>query len=417
VEASFPEKEEFPLIFTEKRGVFNKKVILLIDEVDSLPTQLLETIVHYFRKMYLNREPYLLHGLALVGVRAVAGVESDRGSPFNVQRSLRVENFTREEVFELYNQYIAESGQAVTDEVINLVYEKTDGQPGLVNWFGELLTEKFNPGKDKPIDRKVFEQVYLQALYVEPNNTVLNIVKKAKRYKENILEIFENEQVKFSYDKDWCNYLYMHGIIKPVRYNNNIFCRIANEFIHTRIFNALGDDIFENKLIGLLIEPLDELEDVFLPDKINCTGLITRYKQYLERLSQSKLNPFDAEIRRSDGRIYESSGHFHLYAWLYEVLKRRCVIVPEFPTGNGRVDLLIKCGEKRGIIEVKVFRDKSTLEEAKKQAAAYAKKLKLSEIVIALFVNFDKPEWLARLRSDEKIENVRVITEPIVFMV
>ena len=35
---------------------------------------------------------YLLHGLALVGVRAVLGIDSDRGSPFNVQRSLHVPN-------------------------------------------------------------------------------------------------------------------------------------------------------------------------------------------------------------------------------------------------------------------------------------------------------------------------------------
>ncbi|MFP4429135.1 MAG: hypothetical protein ACLFPB_07420 [Desulfovermiculus sp.] len=34
---------------------------------------------------------YFLHGLALIGVRAVLGVGSERGSPFNVQHSLHVQ--------------------------------------------------------------------------------------------------------------------------------------------------------------------------------------------------------------------------------------------------------------------------------------------------------------------------------------
>jgi len=76
-----------------------------------------------------------LHGLALIGVRAVLGVDSERGSPFNIQRSMYVLNFTKDEVYDLYNQYIEESGQRVEDEVIASVYRVTRGQPGLVCWF------------------------------------------------------------------------------------------------------------------------------------------------------------------------------------------------------------------------------------------------------------------------------------------
>ena len=76
-----------------------------------------------------------MHGLALIGVRAVLGVDSERGSPFNIQRSMYVLNFTKDEVYDLYNQYIEESGQRVEDEVIASVYRVTRGQPGLVCWF------------------------------------------------------------------------------------------------------------------------------------------------------------------------------------------------------------------------------------------------------------------------------------------
>ena len=87
--------------------------------------------------MYLDRENNWLHGLALIGVRAILGVDSQRGSPFNIQKSLHVPNFTPAEVEELYRQYQEESGQQIEPAVVEKVYEVTRGQPGLVSWFGE----------------------------------------------------------------------------------------------------------------------------------------------------------------------------------------------------------------------------------------------------------------------------------------
>jgi hypothetical protein len=182
---------EFTELFEKGKGVFKKNLILFIDEFDSLLPEIIDALVRCFRKIYLKRDSYLLHGLALIGVSAVLGIDSDRGSPFNIQRSLHVDNFTYEEVLDLYNQYIEESSQKIDEEVIEKVYEVTRGQPGLVCWFGELLTEKYNPGKDKVIDVGVWRQVYSRSLRVEWNNTVLNLIKKAKtRYLSYVLKIF-----------------------------------------------------------------------------------------------------------------------------------------------------------------------------------------------------------------------------------
>ena len=52
-----------------------------------------------------EEKDYLLHGLALIGVRAVLGVENVKGSPFNVQRSLHIPNLTHDEVVYLFDCY------------------------------------------------------------------------------------------------------------------------------------------------------------------------------------------------------------------------------------------------------------------------------------------------------------------------
>jgi hypothetical protein len=134
------------------------------------------------------------------------GVESDSGSPFNVQRSLHVPNLTRAEVTELFAQYQQESGQLVECEVVARAYEVTRGQPGLIGWFGELLTETYNRDRGRPITLKDWSGVYGAACQVEPNNTVLNLLSKARgEYVDRVMTLFARANVPFAFDQPWCN--------------------------------------------------------------------------------------------------------------------------------------------------------------------------------------------------------------------
>lgn len=72
-------------LFHRTKGLFQKPLILFIDEFDSLPPGVIDRLVSLFRDIYLNRKHYRIHALALIGVRAVLGLDSERGSPFNIQ--------------------------------------------------------------------------------------------------------------------------------------------------------------------------------------------------------------------------------------------------------------------------------------------------------------------------------------------
>jgi hypothetical protein len=136
------------------RDRLTKPLILILDEFDTLPQAAINVLAAVLRNIYNSRQyqsdkpsaekDYLLHGVALIGVRAVLGIENQTGSPFNVQRSVHIPNLTFEEVQEMYRWYERESGQAVEQAVIDRVFYETQGQPGLVSWLGELLTETYN---------------------------------------------------------------------------------------------------------------------------------------------------------------------------------------------------------------------------------------------------------------------------------
>ncbi len=405
--------DEWAILFHRKKGIFQKPVILLIDEFDSLPAEVIDQMVTMFRNVYLSGENYRLHGLALIGVKAVLGVDSLRGSPFNIQRSLHVENFLREEVADLFDQYRRESGQVVDADVVQNVFDATNGQPGLVGWFGELLTEKYNPGPDKPIAMDVWKYVFQAALSMEWNNTILNLVKKVRAgYADHVLELFGRSDVPFSLDADWCAYLYMNGVISSEiqidsQNRPRILCRFSCPFIQKRLYNALALDLIGDRLPIPAVEIMDDLADV-LEAGLHLPPLLARYKSYLVRMKAKGLNPFKDQPRRADLHYTEAVGHFHLYAWMKEALEDVCVISPEFPTGNGKVDIHIRCDNREGVIEVKSYRNPAKTRDGIIQAAAYAEKLGLSSVTLALFVPTDDASILEKLSTQTEQNGVVV---------
>jgi len=406
---------DFIDLFSKDISLFDRPLILVIDEFDKLSSKIIDSLVSLFREMYLNRKSYMLHGLALVGVRAVLGVENKSGSPFNIQRSLHIENLSFDEVKNMFDQYQEESSQNIAPNIVEKLYEKTQGQPGLVGWFGELLTEKFNQEPDQPIDMKLWDRVYLKACETEHNNTVRNIITKARdEIISDVIKLFTDANVHFSFDYDWCNYMYMHGIITYVEDDDGRchVCRFSSPFIQTRLYNAFVGTIKKNQERSILaLDPLDTLDDVFNSHKLDIPALLRRYKDFLKRMKDSGENPWDEQPRRkSDFHLTEAVGHFHLYHWLSMALRKRCIIRPEFPTGNGKVDLHLLCNEdnKKGLIEVKSFVNAYEVKDSITQAVKYALKTKHESITIAMFAPFTDENVLTQLSVTETINDVTV---------
>ena len=84
--------KEFGELF--RKEVLDKPLILILDEFDALAEDAISGIAGVFRNIYNRRhkdqnpspqKEYLLHGVALIGVRSVLGIENIKGSPFNIQ--------------------------------------------------------------------------------------------------------------------------------------------------------------------------------------------------------------------------------------------------------------------------------------------------------------------------------------------
>lgn len=386
--------DQFDDIF--KKGHLKKPLILILDEFDTLSEEAISGLVDVLRNIYVTRQyesdqitsekSYLLHGVALIGVRSVLGIENKRGSPFNVQRSLHIPNLTKAEVQEMYQWYERESGQQVEEAVIKRVYDETKGQPGFVSWFGELLTETYNE-HNPVITSRDFEIAYAAAIDALPNANIQNIISKAKQepYNQIVLEMFQtDEKAIFRFDDPRISFLYMNGVVEQEVVNKTErYLKFPCPFVQKRLFNYFSHILF--RYVGKLHEPFEDLSDTITSQHLNVKNLLKHYERYLRKNREWLLK--DAPRRTTDLRIFEAVYHFNLYMYLSIFLRRRGGLVyPEFPTGNGKIDLIINyAGQKYGL-EVKSYTDDTGYKKAIKQAAGYGKQLGLDEISLIFFI-------------------------------
>lgn len=385
---------------------FSKPLILILDEFDALQEDHINLFANEFRNMYMQRQneldkqsgekSCLLHGLSLIGVRSVLGIENVSGSPFNVQRSLHIPNLMQEEVAEIFHWYEEESGQTFDSGVVDRIFDEMRGQPGLTCWLGELLTETYN--RHQPtITMQDFENTYKAALNLLPNNNILNLVSKAKQepYKALVLDLFRtSKKLFFRYDDPTTNFLYMNGVVEPDVSTADIgeqgaivpseyYLKFASPFVQKRLFHY-----FANEFFGTLdprFAPFDDLSDTVTAQTLNLPNLLRRYEHYLQQNRSWLLR--DAPRRNTDFRIFEAVFHFNLYLYLVRFLESyKAQVTPEFPTGNGKLDLLIRHAGRLFGIEVKSFVNLAEYQNALQQTVNYAQQLGLAEITLALFI-------------------------------
>jgi hypothetical protein len=176
----------------------------------------------------------------------------------------------------------------------------------------------------------------------------------------------------------------MHGVIdrEKVGKTEN-YVRFSCPFVQKRLFHYFSDELFS--YMGQLVEPFEPLEDAISDTQLHLPHILIHYQRYL-RKNRDWL--FKQAPRRADLRIHEAVYHFNLYMYLHRLLHEKGARVwPEFPTGNGKIDILIDYREQLYGLEVKSFSDLAEYRKALKTAALYGKQLTIDNITLIFFID------------------------------
>ena len=371
---------------TLARVLQNQQVVILIDEFDGIPQEVLSDFLYALRRIYISRaSPRCPHSLGIVGVKSIAQLNYDRSvSPFNIEDDFALSNFTLGQVQELFGQYTDEVGQAFDPEVLESIHKQTGGQPFLVNRLAQILTEEMDIPKTETLTMTHFSQAH-QLLLDERNTNIQHLltnVRKDSRFQTILMRVasYENS-VPFNPDNDIINELATYGVITK---GPDRKCEIVNPIYLYRIIQA-----FKPLVNGLERDYFPEDADGF--QYLTDTGHI---------LMEQLLDNFRDFIARVGFRILqvpetpqEFIGQHLLFAYLDQfVTSINGTMYMEVPTGRGRMDIIILHNQRKYIIETKIWRSDRYYAEGKQQLAAYLSTEGVAEGYYVVFDHREAPE-------------------------
>ena len=354
-----------------------RPLVLLIDEIDALVGDSLVSVLRQIRSGYASRPQNFPVSIVLCGVRDVRDyriVLSNQdiitgGSAFNIKaKSLRLGNFSKEEIHELYMQHTAATGQAFDEACFPMIWEATEGQPWLVNALGYEVTMEMKENRDRSI-RIIPEMIYrAQERIIYRRDTHIDILidkLREERVRNVIAPMLANEdgEVEQHLKDDDIQYVIDLGLVvrgKPLR-----------------IANAIYKEVIPRELTWARQQTLIQQSAWYMnPDNsINMGKLLTDFQQFFRENA-------DAWIERFDYK--ESGPQLLLQAFLQRVVNGGGYIDREYGLGRGRTDLLITkpLTEQYGgpfqriVLELKILRSniEETIQKGLEQTAGYMDK-------------------------------------------
>jgi hypothetical protein len=357
--------------------VKDRRLVLIIDEIEGLNPDLFGQFLHTIRNLYHSREKHCLKSTILVGVSNIVGVVSDNASPFNIADNLPIPYFTAEEVTELLAQHTRATGQEFEKKVVDKIYEVTSGQPGLVNGFAYQLVER-NPGK-AVLDYADYIAVEDWYMTEAIDKNIANIRHKAEEYRAFVERLlFTEAEITFEIERDAIKVLHTNGIIRKSSTGKVEFWV---PLYKKRLYKAFYP--YTNGEKDIISASLNTFTFFNKQGELDIPKLINHYKAYaakrgfkvfLEKNQKGQLTIKEA------GLIY--SFETFLAAFVTEAEGRS---YREADAGLGKSDLVIYLNNREYLFETKKYYSPGKFTKGKKQLAHYARSLGLDSAVYLVF--------------------------------
>ena len=385
-------------------------LVLLIDEIDTLVGDTLISVLRQLRAGYDRRPASFPQSVVLCGVRDVRDyriqASSEKhpvtgGSAFNVRaESLRLGDFTRDEVLELVGQHTTETGQACTPEALELIWSRTCGQPWLVNALCRRACFDAESGRDR--QRAITADAILDAQEHLIASREVHLDQLAdKLQEERVRRVIEpllsggDERAFTTRDLEYVRDLGLIAVDDQPRIANPIYAEVVpRELTYATQAGLVQDPAWYVKADGGL----------------DGDRLIAAFQAYFREHSEHWLGRFD---------YAEAGPQLLLQAFLQRVVNSGGRIEREYGLGRGRTDLLViwPRGERpspadRIVIECKVLHKslERTVREGLAQTAGYMDRCGSETGHLVIFDRSENKPWTDKVFRREEAIGGRTVT-------
>ena len=411
-------------------------LVLMLDEIDALVGDTLISVLRQIRSGYDRRPGSFPQSIILCGVRDVrdyrihASSEKDiitGGSAFNIRaESLRLGDFSHEDMEQLYAQHSSETGQVFEPDAISLAWDLSEGQPWLVNALAYETCFRMKEGRDRsrPITAASMEQAK-ENLILRRETHLDQLADKLKedRVRRVIEPLITGETLETDQLADDIQYVTDLGLIRRDR--NGL-----------RISNAIYREVIPRQLtVDFQLAMENILQDFWFiqPDgRLDMFKLLSEFQKFFQENSEHWIRRFDYQ---------EAWPHLLLQAYLQRIVNGGGQIIREYGLGLKRVDLLVvwhprpASGQERApvpiasqvsaitqpvrpdlpqrfVLELKVIQSSldTTIAKGLRQTAEYMDRCAASEGHLILFDRDPQKTWEQKIFRREASEGNNAIT-------
>ncbi|MBU0763866.1 MAG: ATP-binding protein [Bacteroidetes bacterium] len=371
----------------------DKPAVLLIDEIDSLYDDVLVSLLRQLRDGFQSRPKHFPASVALVGLRDVRDYKlkskySDRslgsGSPFNIKaESFMLGNFSKDMMKNLYSQHTRDTGQVFSDEVTELIYSFTGGQPWLVNAIAdEIIVKILEEDFSKEITKKIVTTA--KENLIQRRDTHLDSLLdklKEERVKNIVSNVISGDSPLYDTFNDDLRYCIDLGIIKNedniISFSNHIYKEIIPRVLNYHWQMGIGEEGETNRYIK--------------NHRLDMDKLLKAFQTFYRRHSEHWIDIFNYK---------EAGQQLLLMAFLQRIINAGGRIEREMAVGRGRTDLTIYYGNDIFVLELKLKRDEYVYKEGMDQLSRYLDTIGSEKGYLILFElkNSKEVPWESRLK-------------------
>lgn len=377
-----------------------KPLIVLFDETDVLESEPLIGFLRQLRAGFAIREAGKFPvSIALVGMRdlkdyitaAKSGIAPNPGSPFNIKSdSVFISNFTKNDVVALFEQRTAETGQKITDEALDYIFEQSWGQPWIVNSlflratmrvlqednYETVTLDHIIAAREQMIHAR---ETHLDSLGVRLRDPKIRRIIELILVGNNDPDIGRtNPNVELAIDL---------GLVKWNTENGLTISNPIYEEIFTRYLNSGYHDN---------LPPPSSWQWQKPDGSLDMDLLLNEFQSFWRE---------NSEIWDQKTNYTEAFPHLLLMAFLQRVLNGGGRIEREAAAGRGRMDLLLEFHGIKYIIEIKLVHQNSTPERIKtlglQQISRYRDKV--APNAPSYLIIFDRRDNAKNISWDERI--------------
>ncbi|MBW7877571.1 MAG: ATP-binding protein [Candidatus Cloacimonetes bacterium] len=348
-----------------------KPMVLIIDEIDAMAGESLIALLRQLRAGYALRPNAFPQSIILNGVRdlkdyRIYSKEEDTwltgGSCFNIKaESVRLGNFTLENVRELFFQHEAEHNQKFVTGLVEKIYELTQGQPWLCNALGEQMCHKLF--RDEPLLNEYHLHEAKEALILSRATHIDQLYYRLEdpRIRQIVIPMLKGEE-SFNFPAEDIEYAKDLGLLHA-------------ESKTLQIANPLYKEILPREMTYTIQQSFTEEPEWYK----NPNGTLN-YQKLMDKFVE-----FWREHGHKEFYDLEITPHTLFMAWLQRLVNGGGTIHREYALGRKRLDILVSFAGEKFVSEIKLYRGEKTLSDGLNQICEYLDQIGLFEGYLMIF--------------------------------